>query len=234
MFGRVVAAASLEAKSVEESPKLKRKFLLVILAVVSALFLPLAAISQIAPDRPAKPEQSESAYKWQAFAGYGYTSLNQVNQSENGLQGVNLSLTRNWGNHFGLTADGGAYAYTYDASNPGDPTVDMVLLGPVFHAKLFERVDGFAHLLLGGEHTGMNTAGYSAIPRLSFAGGAGGGLDYKLNPRLAIRFSGDDIASSFFAPVLPAGTDNSCSTGSECSPHMRRNARAAFGVVYNF
>jgi len=227
-------AVSRYAKSVEESPKLKRKYILAVLAVVSAMFLPLAAVSQIAPDRPAKPEQSEPSYKWQAFAGYGYTSLNQVNQSENGLQGVDLSLTRNWGNHFGLTADGGYYAYTYDANNPGNPTVDLVLLGPVFHVKLIDRVELFAHLLLGGAHTGMNSAGYSAIPRVSFAGGAGGGMDYKLNPRVALRLSGDDIASSFFAPVLPAGADNACSTGSECSSHMRRNARAAFGVVYSF
>jgi hypothetical protein len=213
---------------------LKRKFLLAFLAVVSATFIPLAATSQIAPDRPAKPEKSGPSYKWEAFAGYGYTSLNQVNQSENGLQGVNLSLTRNWGKYFGLTADGGYYAYTYDRANPGNPTVDMVLLGPVFRAKLFERVDGFARVLLGGEHTGISTAGWTAIPKLSFAGGAGGGLDYELNPRFALRLSGDDIASSFFAPVLPAGSDNACSATSGCSPHLRRNARAEFGVVYKF
>jgi len=207
---------------------LKRKFLLAFLAVVSATFIPLAATSQIAPDRPAKPEKSGPSYKWEAFAGYGYTSLNQVNQSENGLQGVNLSLTRNWGKYFGLNA------YTYDRANPGNPTVDMVLLGPVFRAKLFERVDGFARVLLGGEHTGISTAGWTAIPKLSFAGGAGGGLDYELNPRFALRLSGDDIASSFFAPVLPAGSDNACSATSGCSPHLRRNARAEFGVVYKF
>jgi hypothetical protein len=208
--------------------------LLAILAVVSATFIPLAATSQIAPDRPPKPEKSGPSYKWEAFAGYGYTSLNQVNQSENGLQGVNLSLTRNWGNHFGLTADGGYYAYTYNSSNPGNPTVDMVLLGPVFRAKLFEHIDGFARVLLGGEHTAISTSGETAIPKLSFAGGAGGGLDYELNPHFALRASGDDIASSFFAPVLPAGPDNVCSVSSGCSPHLRRNARAEFGVVYKF
>lgn len=197
-----------------------RKFLVATLAVVSAAFMPLAATSQIAPDRPARPEAAEPAVKWEAFAGYGYTSLNQVDLSENGLQGVNLSLTRDWGRHFGLTADGGYYAYTYDAKNPGNPTVDAVLLGPVFRVKLTDRVDGFARVLLGGIHT----AGDSTIPKVSFAGGAGGGLDYKLSPRFALRVSGDDIASSFVQDPNHLGF----------TPHLRRNARAALGVVYRF
>jgi hypothetical protein len=196
------------------------------LAVVSAVLLPLAATSQIAPDRPARHEAAEPSDKYEIFAGYGYTSLNQVNQSENGLQGVNLSLTRK---HFGLTADGGYYAFTYDASNPGNPTVDMVLLGPVFRARLFEHVDGFVHVLLGGVHTSTdNTSGFITIPKLSFAGGAGGGVDYKLNPHFAIRLAGDDIASSF---VQEPKTNP---PGLGYSPHLRRNARVAFGVVYRF
>ena len=206
---------------------MKRKLLIAFLAVVSAMFVPLAATSQIAPDRPARPEKAEPSDKWNIFAGYGYTSLNQVNQSENGLQGVNVSVTRNWGKYFGLTADGGDYAFTYDATNPGNPTVQMALLGPEFHVKLFERVDGFAHVLLGGEHTSTERAsGFTTVPKLSFAGGAGGGLDYKLNPHFALRVSGDLLASSFVQePVAnPPGY----------SPHMHRNARAAFGVAYRF
>ncbi|MGD0095576.1 MAG: hypothetical protein ABSB60_03725 [Terracidiphilus sp.] len=199
---------------------MKRKFSFVFLAVVSAVLLPLAATSQIAPDRPARTEKAEPSYKWEAFAGVGYTALNQVARSENGLIGMNLSVTRDFGNHFGLTADGGYYAQTYDASNPGNPTVDVVLLGPVLRFKLFDRVDGFAHMLLGGAHT----AGDSSVPKLSFAGGGGGGLDYKLSPHLAIRASGDDIASSFVQDPNNLGY----------SPHLRRNARAAFGVVYRF
>lgn len=199
---------------------MKRKFSFAILAVVSALFMPQVATCQVAPDRPAHPEKAEPEIKWEAFAGYGYTSLNQVQQSRNGLQGVNLAVTRNWGKHFGLTADGGYYAYTYDATNPGNPTVDMALFGPVFHASLFEHLEGFVHVLLGGEHT----AGDGTIPKLSFAGGAGGGFDYKLNPKFALRFSGDDIASSFVQDPNHLGY----------SPHLHRNARAAVGVVYRF
>ena len=201
---------------------MKRKLLLLVLAVVPAALMPLAATSQIAPERSKRPEQVASPYKWEAFAGYGYTSLNQVNQSRYGLQGVNLSITRDWGKFFGLTADGAFYSKPISPGNPGDPSVDAVLFGPVLHMSLFEHVDGFFHVLLGGEHTG----GESQTPTISFAGGAGGGLDYKLSPRFAVRASGDDIASSFsFINNTPALA---------YSPHMRRNSRAAFGVIYRF
>jgi hypothetical protein len=200
--------------------------LLSILAVVPAVFMPLAATSQIAPDRPPRAEQAEPAYKYELFAGYGYTSLNQVNQSRNGLQGVNVSVTRDWGKHFGLTADGGYYAYAYDATNPGSPSVDTLLVGPVLHANLFKHIDGFFHVLLGGEHTG----GESATPRVSFAGGAGVGMDYILSPHFALRASGDDIFSSFSANTNPAV----CPIASVCSAHRNGNSRAAFGLVYKF
>lgn len=196
-----------------------RKFLLSILAVIPAAFLPLTATSQIAPDRPHK-EQAEPTYKYEVFAGYGYTSLNQVNQSRYGLQGVNVSVTRDWGKYFGVTADGGFYKYATSAGNPGTPSVDMVLAGPVLHADLIGPMSGFFHVLLGGAHTG----GESMNPNVSFAGGVGGGLEYKLSPRFFIRASGDDIASSFVSDPDHLGY----------SPHERRNSRATFGVVYKF
>ena len=207
---------------------MKSKSLLSILAVVAAALMPLAATSQIAPERHSRPDQAASPYKWEAFAGYGYTSLNQVNQSRYGLQGVNLSLTRDWGKYFGLTADGAFYSTPISSGNPCPtkasctPTVDVVLFGPVLHANLSDHLSGFIHVLLGGEHTG----GEMQTPNISLAGGAGAGLEYKLSQRFALRASGDDIASAFsFIGNTPQLA---------YSPHMRRNSRAAFGVVYRF
>jgi hypothetical protein len=59
---------------------------------------------------------------------------------------------------------------------------------------------------------------------VSFAGGYGGGLDYKLNDRFALRASGDDIRSSFQSDPNHLGL----------SPHERGNSRATIGVVYKF
>ena len=224
--GQVSQSGRIDRTRHRGESQLKRKLLLSILAVVPAVFMPLAATSQIAPDRPTRAEQAEPAYKYEVFAGYGYTSLNQVNQSRNGLQGVNVSLTRDWSKHFGVTADGGYYAYAYGETNPGSPKVDVLLFGPVLRGNIFKNLDGFFHILLGGEHT----AGENANPKLSFAGGFGVGADYKLSRRFAVRASGDDIISSFSAN----GSKAVCSVDSECSPHEHANSRAAFGLVYKF
>ncbi len=199
---------------------MKRKFLLSILAVVPAAFMPLAATCQIAPDRPARAEQGEPSYKYEVFAGYGYTSLNQVNGSRYGLEGVNVSVTRDWGRYFGIMADGAFYSHAIASGNPVNSSVDSVLAGPVLHANLYGHFDGFFRVLLGGEHTG----GASQTPNVSFAGGVGVGMEYKLSPHFALRASGDDIASSFTV-INPAHDD---------SAHERRNSRAAFGLVYKF
>jgi hypothetical protein len=183
--------------------------------------MPLAAISQVAPDRP-RTERAEPTYKYDVLVGFGYTSLNQVNQSRYGLEGVNIAVTRDWGRYFGLTADGAYYGWSYASGNPGKPTVNLILGGPVLHAPLYGKVNGFVRALLGGEHTG----GENMTPSVSFAGGMGAGLDYVLSPHMVIRASGDDIASSFSV------TNNSPQLG--YSPHRRWNGRASIGVAYRF
>ena len=219
---------------------MKRKLLLAILAIVAATFLPLPASSQFLHvlhrhrDRDAPAEKPVAAHKYEIFAGYGYTSMSQVNQSRYGLQGANVSVTRDWGRFFGITADG-AY-YKYPLSHPAirnstmAPSLDAVLFGPVVHAHLFKNYEGFARVLLGVEHIG----GVNAYPNLSFAGGVGVGVDRKVTSHFFLRASGDDIAASFVAPVYPAGSGQVCTTTSNCSPHERRSSRASFGLVYKF
>ena len=209
-----------------EEFKLKRTFLISSLAVVSAVIMPLAASSQILPGHKSAAEGEETVYRNEAYAGYAYTSLNQVNLSRSGLQGAELSYTRDFRKYLGLTADGAFYKYGFTSPEVTNstlaPEVDMVLFGPVLHAELYSRVDGFVHLLLGGEHVG----GTGQTPNISFAGGGGGGLDYKLTPRIALRASGDLILQSFTV------TGNTKQLG--YSPHETRSARAGIGIVYHF
>lgn len=201
-----------------------RKRLVSFLAVVPAVLISLSAAAQVsdsgsssAPAAPAAP-----AYNWKAYAGFSYTSLNQVNQSRYGLLGADVAITRDWGRFFGVTADGAFYPHSLGSGNPGNPTVQAVFFGPEVHGHIYDRWSLFAHALLGGEHTG----GESMTPKVSFAGGAGGGVDYEVNTRWSIRAYGDDIASSFSV------TNNSAELGN--SPHMRRNSRAGIGVAYSF
>lgn len=198
---------------------MERKSLFSILAMVAAAFLPSAAIGQVAPDKTASPT-NEPTYKYQAFVGWSYTSLNQVNQSRSGLQGVNANVTRDFGKYFGVSVDGAHYAWTLLKSNPQSSSVDLYLAGPEVHGELYGRVGAFARALIGTAHTG----GVSIRPDYSFAGGVGVGADYRLSPRLALRLSGDYIGSSFTVVPFEPGD----------SPHRRFNGRASFGVVYHF
>lgn len=201
---------------------MKRKLPLSILAVIPAALFSLTAAGQVSsPSGTAPAEQTERVYHYWASAGVGYTSLNQVNQSRGGLIGAQADFARDWGKHFSLLADGGYYRKSL-RTNPGKPVVDMVLFGPEFHADLYGNFSGFVRAWLGGEHSG----GENQTPNISFAGGAGGGLEYKLSPRLALRASGDDIYSSFSL------INNSPALGN--SPHKRANARAALSVVFRF
>jgi hypothetical protein len=198
---------------------LKSKLLLSVLAPVLTFCMPVASAGQVAPDRNPTVRTGPD-YKYSAFAGWGYTSLNQVNQSRSGLQGINASVTRGFGDHFGLTVDGGHYAWAVTSSNVGNPSVDLFLAGPMIHGDLYGKFSGFAHGLLGGAHTG----GVNISPNVSFAGGFGVGVDYNRSARFSFRAYGDDIGSSFTLVPFQKGF----------SPHMRWNARAGVGVVYHF
>lgn len=199
---------------------MKRNWLLSILAALSAALMPLAASCQVAPDRPPAAAQPTTTYKWEGGVGYAYTSLNQVNQSRYGLEGVNVSLTRDFGQYFGLIADGSFYFRALKSGNPVNAKMDTVLFGPVVHMDLFGPYSGFLRGFIGGEHTG----GASEYPKLAFAGGIGGGMEYKLNKRLSLRAAGDEILSAYAEDPNQLGY----------SPHTRGNPRASFGVVYHF
>jgi hypothetical protein len=203
---------------------LKSKSLFSILAAVSVALLPLMAVGQIAPERT--PAQGGApAFKYQAFAMAGYTSLNQVNQSRYGLLGGVFGVTRDFGRFFGVTLQGDYYKPPFSSAtpgNPGDPSVYDVLAGPEIRSNLYGNFDGFFHGLLGVEHTG----GEGKTPNISFAGGYGGGLLYNLSPRFAIRASGDRIAASF------STNNNTPQLGN--SAHRTWNPRGEIGMVFRF
>src|SRR6266567_1357313 len=143
--------------------------------------MPLAAFSQVAPDRAPRPA-ADRTYKYMVYAGPAYTSLNQVNQSRYGLIGADLEVSREFGRFFAITADGAFYSTSAGGGNP--------------------------------------------TPNISFAGGAGAGVEYAFGPRWVIRASGDDIAASFSV--------NNNTSAHSYSPHTTRSARASIGVGYRF
>ncbi len=225
--GKTLHETGRPQHDVEESFKLKRMFLFSILAMVPAALLPLAATCQVSQTGGSNTSDlGEKTFKYEVYAGYAYTSLNQVNQSRYGLSGVNVSLTRNWGRYFGLTAEGDYYRFPFGSpevvGSTAKPSVESVFFGPVIHAQIYGHFSGFVHGLLGGEHT----AGEHQTPNISFAGGPGGGMEYSVSPRLSIRASGDFIGASFSL------TGNSPELAN--SPHRSWDSRASIGAVYHF
>ena len=197
-----------------------RKWLVSILAVPAAL-LPVAAAAQVRPE-PAPHAAEPEAPKYMAYAGFSYTSLNQVNQSRYGLIGANVMVGRDFGRYFRIIADGAYYPQSLGSGNPGSPTVSNLFAGPELHGQIFENWGVFIHGLIGGEHTG----GESMTPRVSFAGGIGGGVEHTMGAHWGVRASGDDIGASFSV------RDNSSLLGA--SPHRTFNGRGGIGVVYRF
>jgi len=193
------------------------------LAAVAAALMPLAAAGQVYESGPA--HHAEAAFKYDAYVGFAYTSLNQVNLSRYGLMGGQVSVTRDWGQYFGLRGSAEYYKRPYSSAlpgNPGNPSVYSVLAGPEFHMKIYGKVGGLAFAELGVEHTG----GENMSPNTSFAGGYGGGATYDFGRRLAIEVTGDRVGASFSlinnTPQLAL------------SPHVTWNSRATLGAVYRF
>ncbi|MGP8252799.1 MAG: hypothetical protein ACLQHF_12245 [Terracidiphilus sp.] len=208
-------------------------FKLALAIAPAGLFFPLHAAGQVSSPEGKGPSGQTAAPKYEVYAGWGYTSINQVNQSRYGLMGVDLSATRDWGKYFGLSLMGkyfkpplsigsGGGGVNNNASNPGDPSVYEVLAGPEFHADIYDRLGGFIHGGMGVEHTG----GEQMTPNLSFAGGFGGGMYYRLTDRFSVRVSGDKIGAAFTL------RNNTAQLG--YSPHRTWNSSATVGVAYHF
>jgi len=222
-----LSAARRTQRDFEECYQLKRTLLLTILAVISAVTFSVSASAQGGPLAPkVTADNFDTNLKWEASAGFAYTSLNHVNGSRYGLVGIKAGVTRDFGRYFGLTAEGTYYKYALFQSptnpNPGDPSLYSALAGPVLHADVYGKFSGFVHGLIGIEHAG----GEHQIPDLSFAGGFGGGMEYKINRRLSMRATGDDIAASF-SPI-----NNTPALA--YSAHLSWNPQASLSVVYHF
>ena len=213
---------------------MRRNSLMLALMVAPAMLIfPLQAAGQVSSSEGKDAGNQPAGPKYEIYAGWGYTSINQVNQSRYGLMGVELSATRDWGKYFGLTVmgnyfkpplsiGGGGGGVNNSQSNPGDPSVYEVLAGPEFHADIYDRVGGFIHGVMGAEHTG----GENMSPNFSFAGGFGGGLYYRLTDHFSVRVSGDKIGASFSL------INNTPILGN--SPHRTWNSSATVGLGYRF
>jgi len=138
----------------------------------------------------------------EAGVGYSYVDAGVPSQSRLGMNGIQLVGNADISRRFGVTAEWG-YARSFDAYNSGRSADIMTYMaGPVFYAVRKQKVNVFAHVLLGAaRETGINyepngqiVLGYTN--RFAWAGGAG--VQYRISRTFAIRVAGDYLRTSFF------------------------------------
>lgn len=191
---------------------MKGKFLL----SAFALLAPMSLVAQVT--KPTTNDAPAPFYRYEAFAGVDYMGANQVKSSSaliGGNGGVSAKL-RKW---FGATVDFGDYPTSATSHGLVKPTVTTFMAGPEFYIPA-DNLTGFFHVLMGGEHTGNA----NVKPDVSFAYGFGGGFEYMLKSRWALRISGDAILSASVQDQNDSGF----------SPHTKSDARASAGVAYHF
>jgi opacity protein-like surface antigen len=118
-----------------------------------------------------------------------------------GMHGGSGSVAYNLNDWFGLVADVGGYHASNVKNSNLDLTVFTFMFGPRFSYRKNEKLVPFAQILVGGGHAGgslydppANTAG----GHYAFAATAGGGLDIKVHPNVAIRlFQAEYLFSRF-------------------------------------
>lgn len=202
---------------------MKRSLLLTTVAgALAGLLAPAARAQVTSTPENAPPPPAAAPLRYEVSVGYGYSTINQLNQSRYGLQGIEASAARYWGRHFAMVLLGDEYKWATSKGNPGNPSIFSILVGPQFKMNIVGPVDGFFRGTMGAEHTG----GEKMTPDFSFAGGIGGGLDIGVSQHFAVRISGDRIGASFSV------ANNSPQLN--YSPHLTWNTRASVGVIYRF
>jgi hypothetical protein len=163
----------------------------------------------------ALPEAPKPVDHFDLYVGAAYSSANQV-KSSSALVGGTVALDGKLKPWFGGTVDYGYYGFGYGLVKP---TMYTMLAGPAFFLSQ-GKYEGYVHVLFGLAHTG----GVGATPNLAYAYAIGGGMQYDINRRFAVRLAGDGIFSAFAIDPLRLGY----------SQNMRVNPRATGGIVYHF
>jgi len=130
--------------------------------------------------------------EFEVFAGYSYLSTSILQdtgfvQLRKGLNGWNASTTWNSTHNLGFTADfGGYYASPFLLGGGSVKTHYYSFLGGPQVTHHTRKVELFLHQLVGLSRDSMNP-GTQAVIQSGFTIAAGGGLDYVITKRWAIR-----------------------------------------------
>jgi len=158
--------------------------------------------------------------KFDIFAGYSYLRLNPstAGVSSFNLNGGSASIAYNAKSWLGGVADFGGYSNGNILNTGINGTLSTYLFGPRVSYRHFGRITPFGEVLFGVAHA--SSAGTSGSDN-AFAMALGGGLDYKLSDRFAIRPVKVDYLMTRFSET---GTSN----------QTQNNLRVSTGIVFRF
>jgi len=135
------------------------------------------------------------------------------------MHGGNGSATENLNNWFGGRIEVNVYQGNEPVTVSGVTTVYSVATqtytyGPVFSYRKFSRFTPYAHVQLGAIHGSKNYLGISQSA-WKFAAAPGGGFDFALNRKAAIRLDGEYLLTRFLGLT-------------------QENVNASVGLVFRF
>ncbi len=177
-----------------------------------ALILCLASLFTISAAAQTSTTTTTDRGTGEAYLGFAHTT------GDIGENGWNVSAAKYFGRYFAVEGD---FAGQYGDTSVLDIKVRQHDYSYLFGGKVSfdtrnEKLTPWAHLLLGGAHTGLdsNVAGANNGDS-SFAWELGGGVDYHLTNNVSARGKADIFHTSYF--------NNGDS-----------HARYGFGIVYTF
>ena len=199
----------------------------VMLLLGAVLFLSVAASAQerivtFAPPSPAASPAPVPApppntdFPWQIAFGYQYGRVNLTGKPFN-TEGFSINGVRFFGGWFGLEAEmADGFGNTHNLTVPPNLSVKpLLLLGGVHFAHRGGRVEPWVHALVGTDHFRFTQSAGPYGGNFVLAWDGGVGMDFHLNPRLAIRGDADYLGTHFNGSI-------------------QRNFQAGAGLVFNF
>jgi len=148
---------------------------------------------------PASPQGVAGIGGWQLEIGYEYGRSRATTTTIVTTHGLNLSVVKFFGGHFGLEGSASAgFGNTNNGTFPKNLVANTVFLGG--GAKVaFGRgshVEPWAHALVGLENFRFTqTATMGSMQSVGYV--LGGGIDWHLGPIAALRTEGDFLGTNF-------------------------------------
>jgi opacity protein-like surface antigen len=132
--------------------------------------------------------------EWELYGGYSYlkANLNGPGPSFH-LNGGSASATENFNNWFGGRVEFSAFSGTSAGTSV---TAQTITYGPVFSYRKSQRFTPYAHAQVGAVHASQGYLGISQSA-FKFAMTTGGGVDFNINQRAAIRVQADYLLTRF-------------------------------------